>query len=220
MQRKLILLLGIVAVIAALTVACSDSDNGDDGDNGDDAAHASADNVAILSVLSTVSDANLHHVETTLNGDDPAIDPTWIAPIVHARTAAALIEWPEELHDAAQAFLDDSMPLLMALQEDDVEGAVAVSTQAHTSWHLLRDPGYAYLAEQAGTAAMSGDDGHDDGHDATATGTADDGHDDGTATATGTAEADDDNGTATATGTAEADDDDGSATATATASGS
>ena len=66
-----------------------------------------------------------------------------------------------ELHEAAQAFLDDSMPLLMALQDDDLETAVATVNQAHTSWHLLRDPGYAYLAEQAGTGAMPGDDGHD-----------------------------------------------------------
>ena len=167
MQRKLVLMLGIVVAAAALTVACSDDDDATATPTGDDGAHASADNIGVLAALATLADANLHHVETTLIGDDPEIDPTWLAPITNARTAVALIEWPEELHDAAGAFLDDSMPLLMALQEDDLEAAVEVAPQAHASWHLLRDPGYAYLAEQAGTGSMDGmaDHDHDEGDD-------------------------------------------------------
>jgi len=166
MHRKLVLLLGIVVAVAALAIACSDSDDDPTttaAADGEEMTHASADNVAMLAVLATVADANLHTVENALIAEDAEIDPTWIAPITHARTAAALIEWPEELHEAAQNFLDDSEPLLMALEADDLEGAAAVASQAHSSWHLLRDPGYAYLAEQAGTGSMA--DMADDGHD-------------------------------------------------------
>jgi len=162
MHRKLVLLLGIVVAASALALACSDSDDDDD-----DAGHATTDHVGVLAALATLADADLHHVETSLIGDEPEIDPTWIAPILNARTAVALIAWPDELHTASENFLADSMPLLMALQEDDLDAAIEVAPTAHASWHLLRDPGYAYLAEAAGTGSM-GDDGHaheDDGDD-------------------------------------------------------
>ena len=162
MQRKLALLLGIIVAVSAIAIACSDSD---DENNADDAAHGNADNVGVLAALATLADANLHHVEMTLIGDDPEIDPTWIAPISNARTAVALIEWPEELHTASETFLADSMPLLMALQDDDLDAAVEVVSSAHASWHLLRDPGYAYLADQAGTDAISDDHDHEEGGD-------------------------------------------------------
>lgn len=167
MQRKLVLLLGIVVAVAALAMACSDSDDGDD-DAEMEAEHAASANVGVLAALATLADANLHHVEGTLTGDDPEIDPTWIAPITNARTAVALVEWPEALHEASANFLADSMPLLMALSDDDVEAAAEAAPQAHASWHLLRDPGYAYLAEQAGTGSMDMAGGHDheDGDDA------------------------------------------------------
>lgn len=155
MPRRLVLLLGLIAATSAIAIACSDSDDGAD----DDAGHAAADHVGVLAALATLADANLHHVETSLIGDAPEIDPTWIAPILNARTAVALIEWPEELHEASENFLADSMPLLMALQGDDLDAAVDSATTAHASWHLLRDPGYAYLAEAAGTGS-AGDDGH------------------------------------------------------------
>lgn len=163
MPRKLVLLLGLIAATSAIALACSDSD---DGTATPDAGHAHTDNVGLLAALSTLADANLHHVETTLIGDNPEVDPTWIAPILNARTATAIVTWPEELHDASEDFLNDSMPLLMALQEDDLDAAVAAAPAAHAAWHLLRDPGYAYLAEAAGTGSM-GDDGHahEDGDD-------------------------------------------------------
>jgi hypothetical protein len=144
--------------IAVFAVACSDSDSSSE----DDMTHAH-DNGDVLAALATLNAANLHHVETTLIGDDPHIDTTWLAPIRNARTAAALITWPEELEAAADDFLRDSMPLLMALEADNLEEASAVATEAHSAWHLLRDPGYAYLASEAGLDSTDGDDGH--GHD-------------------------------------------------------
>jgi hypothetical protein len=163
MPRKLVLLLGLIAATAAIALACSDSDDGTAAAGAD---HAHTDNVGLLAALSTLADGNLHHVETTLIGDDAEIDPTWIAPLLNARTATAIVTWPEELQEASENFLADSMPLLMALQADDLEAAAAAAPKAHASWHLLRDPGYAYLAEAAGTGAM-GDDGHahEDGED-------------------------------------------------------
>ena len=162
MPRKLALLLGLIAATSAIALACSDSD--DPTATPDAGAHT--DNVGLLAALATLADADLHHVETALIGDDPEVDPTWIAPILNARTATAIVTWPEELHDASEDFLNDSMPLLMALQADDLDAAVAAAPAAHASWHLLRDPGYAYLAEAAGTGSM-GDDGHahEDGED-------------------------------------------------------
>ena len=156
------LLFGFMGAAAVIAVACSDSDDATATPEG----HAHTDNIGLLAALATLADGNLHHVETTLIGDDPEIDPTWIAPLINARTAVALVTWPEELEGAAQGFLDDSMPLLMALQDDDLEAAAGAAPEAHAAWHLLRDPGYAYLAEAAGTGSMGdGDDAHeDDGH--------------------------------------------------------
>ena len=34
--------------------------------------------------------------------------------------------------------------------DDDVAAASAVATEAHTAWHLLKDPAYQYLAEAVG----------------------------------------------------------------------
>lgn len=158
MQRKLGLLgvAAVIAIVAVVAVACSDND---------EPTHTGPDNGDILAALATLDAASLHHIENTLINDEPAIDPTWIGPLRNARTAVALIEWPEELHDASQAFLDESVPLLEALEADDLEGAAAVATTAHTAWHLLKDPGYAYLAEQAGTGSGGGESeehGHDD----------------------------------------------------------
>lgn len=156
MKRTRTFVLGLAVAIAVFAVACSDSDSDDD------AAHGH-DNGDVLAALATLNAANLHHVETSLIGDDPHIDTTWLAPIRNARTAVALIAWPEELETAADDFLRDSMPLLIALEADSVEDASAVATDAHTAWHLLRDPGYAYLAGEAGLDSMDGDDGH--GHE-------------------------------------------------------
>lgn len=163
MPRKLAMLLGLIAATSAIVLACSDSD---DPTATPEAEHAHTDNVGLLSALSTLADADLHHIENALIGDAPEIDPTWIAPLINARTATALVTWPDELHGASEDFLDDSMPLLIALQADDLAAATEAAPAAHASWHLLRDPGYAYLAEAAGTGSM-GDDGHahdDHGH--------------------------------------------------------
>lgn len=145
MTRLPFVYLGCLLLAIVVFGACSG-----DSDADSDADHSTASNVEILAVLTTLTDANLHHVEDTLTSDEPAIDPAWLAPIDRARTAVALISWPTDLSEAAQAFLDDSAPLLDALSDDDVAAAADAAPQAHASWHLLRDPGYAYLAEQAG----------------------------------------------------------------------
>jgi hypothetical protein len=164
MQRTRTLVLGLAMAIAVFAVACSDSDASSD----EEMAHGH-DNGDVLAALATLNAADLHHVETTLIGDDPHINTAWLAPIRNARTAVALIAWPGELEGAADDFLRDSMPLLMALEADDLAGAAAVASDAHAAWHLLRDPGYAYLAGEAGLDSMGGDDGHghddDEGHD-------------------------------------------------------
>jgi hypothetical protein len=153
MRTKLMVLMGLLALLA-LVAACGDDD--------DDDHAATTDHAAVLAALNTLEVANLHHVEATLIGEDPAIDPAWLGPIVHARTATALIQWPEELHEAAESFLEHSMPLVMALEADDLEAASEAAPAAHEAWHLLKDPGFAYLAEVSGTEAAS--DGHAD-HD-------------------------------------------------------
>ncbi len=158
MPRTRLLVFVLAAVIAVFAIACSDSDDTDD-----DAAHH-PDNGDVLAALATLNGANLHHVENVLIGDAPAIDTEWLAPIRNARTAVALIVWPEELEAAADDFLGKSMPLLMALEADNVEDAAASASDAHAAWHLLRDPGYAYLAGQAGLDSMGGDGHDDDGH--------------------------------------------------------
>jgi hypothetical protein len=159
MTRLPFVCLGGLLLAIVVFGACSSDSDADDNTN-----HGVTTNVEILAVLTTLTDANLHHVEGTLTGAEPAIDPAWLAPIERARTAVALITWPADLSHPAQAFLDDSATLLDALSDDDVEAAAEVVPQAHASWHLLRDPGYAYLAAQAGVAmGASADHDHEDG---------------------------------------------------------
>lgn len=153
MKRQHLLLFGLFVAAAIFAIACSDSDN-------DEPAHTGPDNGDILAALATLDAATLHHVESTLIGDAPEINPSWIGPLINARTAVALVEWPESLHGATEDFLNDSIPLLEALQADDLEAATAAAPTAHAAWHLLKDPGYAYLAEQAGMGGAAGD--HDD----------------------------------------------------------
>ncbi len=153
-MRRVFILLGLLATSTILATACTD-----DEDNG----HA-VDHGAILAALNTLELSELHHVNVMLVSDEPMIDPTWLAPLRHARTATAITQWPEELQAAADEFLEKSVPLEMALAEDDLEAASAVATEAHAAWHLLKDPAYEYLADAAGfdAAAESHD---DDGHD-------------------------------------------------------
>ena len=138
MQRMIMLLIGLLAVSAVLTTACTDDD--------DDAV----DHGAMLAALNTLELSELHHVNVMLVGDDPMIDPMWLAPLRRARTATAITRWPDELQAAADDFIAKSMPLEMAIADDNLEAASAVATEAHTAWHLLKDPAYKYLADAVG----------------------------------------------------------------------
>jgi hypothetical protein len=152
MQRKLVLLVGMIAVGAILAVACSDEDEPSGPDHGD-----------LLAALLTLGGVDLHHIEDVLVGQQPEIDPAWLAPLRNARTAVALVVWPEELQPQAEDFLADSMVLVEAIEADDLDAAAAAAAAAHEAGHLLEGPGYAYLAEQAGTGSMAAADDHDDG---------------------------------------------------------
>ena len=138
MQRMIMLLIGLLAMSAVLATACTD-DEEDAVDHG-----------AMLAALNTLELSELHHVNVMLVGDDPMIDPTWLAPLRRARTATAITRWPDELQAAADDFIAKSMPLELAIAADDVEAASAVVTDAHTAWHLLKDPAYQYLADAVG----------------------------------------------------------------------
>lgn len=157
MRRMVVLLIGLVTVLAVLATACTDDD--------DDAV----DLGAMLAALNTLELSELHHVNVMLVSDEPMINPVWLAPLRRARTATAITSWPDELQAAADDFIAKSMPLEMALADDDVEAASAVSTEAHTAWHLLKDPAYQYLAAAVGfemaeddmsDMSMSDDDSH------------------------------------------------------------
>lgn len=138
MQRVLILLIGLLAAFAVLATACT-ADEEDSADHG-----------AILAALNTLELSELHHVNVMLVADDPMIDPAWLAPLRRARTATAITRWPDELQAAADDFLAKSMPLELAIADDNLEAASAVATDAHTAWHLLKDPAYKYLADSVG----------------------------------------------------------------------
>jgi len=160
-RRTWVLLLGLLAATAVLATACEDDDAADNT--------TAVDHGAMLAALNTLELSELHHVNVMLVSDDPMIDPAWLAPLRHARLAVAATTWPDELQAAADEFLSKSMPLEMAIANDDLEQASAVATDAHTAWHMLKDPAYQYIAEAIGFEIaeddMSGMSMSDDNHD-------------------------------------------------------
>ena len=88
----------------------------------------------------------------------------WLGGLRNARTAVAVVDWPEGLHEMVADFLEQSMHFEKALAEDDVARAAETVVPAHGSFHVLSGAGFTFLAEQAGLTAGEhggGDDGHD-----------------------------------------------------------
>jgi hypothetical protein len=157
MRRNLSTVLLLVAVSAALVVACGDDDS-------DAEPHEAAVDVgAMLASLDILGSAGLHHMEMTLTVEGGGIEPAWLGSLRNARTAVAVIDWPEPLHELAEAFLAQSMPFEMALADDDAGQAAETVTPAHGAFHALSGAGFAFLAEQAGMSAAEhdGDSDHD-----------------------------------------------------------
>lgn len=146
MRRSLLIPLIVIAIGGALIAAC-----------GDDSDETAGDAGAMLAALDILESAELHAVELALIEEDATIDPEWLGRLRNARIAIAVIDWPEELQEPAQAFLDQSMPLETALAEDDAEAAGAVVTATHSAFHALNSAGFDFLAEQAGVAGAAHD---------------------------------------------------------------
>ncbi len=152
MRRFLLIPLILLAFGVAAIAACSDGSEDVDSHDGE------PDVGAMLAALDILGSTGLHHMNLMLVEEGATIDPAWLGKLRNTRTAIAVVEWPEELHEAAQAFLDASMPLEMALADDDAAAAGEVVTEAHGAFHSLSGAGFGFLAERAGTSASHDED--------------------------------------------------------------
>ncbi|HJM89173.1 MAG TPA: hypothetical protein QF624_06050 [Dehalococcoidia bacterium] len=161
MRRFLLLPFLLLLAGSAVLVACSD----DDADT-EAASHEAATDVgAVLAALNILNGAGFHHIDEVLVQEGGEIEAGWVGAVRNARTATAVVEWPESLHELVEAFLTESNHLLDALIEDDQAAAAEASTPAHGAFHSLTGAGFSFLAEQVG---MEGGDDHDadsDDHD-------------------------------------------------------
>ncbi len=157
MRRYLSIVLLLVAVGATLAVACGD------GDSDAESHEATVDVGAMLAALDILGAAELHHMNTTLVQEGGEIAPAWLGRLRNARTAVAVVDWPEELHELVADFLEQSLHFEEALAEDDAVRAAETVTPAHGAFHALSGAGFALLAEQAGMSSAEHDD--DDDHD-------------------------------------------------------
>ena len=156
MRRYLSIVLLLIATSAILLVACDDDDA--------ESHEATADVGGMLAALDILGSAQLHHMHKMLVQEGGGIEPAWLGSLRNARTAVAVVDWPEGLHEMVADFLEQSMHFEEALAEDDVARAAETVVPAHGSFHVLSGAGFTFLAEQAGLTAGEhggGDDGHD-----------------------------------------------------------
>ena len=172
MNKRALLLLGALLVIAgSLAAACStDTDDLEARIAALEQQGAVTEEIAALreqvqqagmvATLNLLDDVGFHELNMTIDVDQIAPAGT-VGTIRTALRAVAATDWPDDLDaDAAdfQAKLDSFLDSLLA---DEMGAAlVDMSLVAHDGYHDFSDMGWTYLADQAGLDTSGGDD-HD-----------------------------------------------------------
>lgn len=142
-MKRLLLFLPVMA-LGILLVACSN-------DSEPEPEPETSDIASQLVVLSIIDAAEFHAIDEELNkAGGGEIDPEWLGKVRNGQIAVASIEWPEELAEQAEVFLDAAQQLSITLEADDPALAAAPAKAAHDGWHELSANGWDVLAAEAG----------------------------------------------------------------------
>lgn len=138
-MRRLLLVLPVIALGMLLT-ACSD-----------DSEAQTSDVAGQLTVLSIIDAVGFHAIDEELNkAGGGEIDPQWLGKVRHGQIAVASIEWPDDLAQQVEEFLDAAQQLAIALEADDPALGAVPAKAAHEGQHELSTDGWDTLAADAG----------------------------------------------------------------------
>jgi hypothetical protein len=119
----------------------------------------------MIAALIYIDNVGFHGIATSLTGTAPRIDRSWSGLIRNARTAAAAIDWPEELQPLAGRFAAAAARLAAALEQHNTSTTAEPAQELHVAYHALSDAGWAHLAKTAGIPGEGGT-AHHHSHDA------------------------------------------------------
>lgn len=163
MTKRLLIILGMVFLLAAIAAACSDTSDLEDRIATLEASlqeqvqslNEGTQRVAILTALDTLQAQELHMLEEDirLRGE---VQPGAAGRVEAAMLTVAATDWPDEL----QVMADDLKAKLQALADafdmGDVAAIKPVATAAHDAWHDLDREARAYLGEAVGLETGDG----------------------------------------------------------------
>ena len=163
MAARYLVAVALTASIATAALGCDASEDGD-GAAAPGAASGALATVGVGGVLAAVEvieRADFHDQNRVLAlPETTAVHPAWLGQALRARTATAIVDWPAEVQDRVDAFLEALEPYIAALEADDLQAARATVKEAHNAYHALTGRAFEVLAEMAGLAGDSGGDHH------------------------------------------------------------
>ncbi|MYH40530.1 MAG: hypothetical protein F4150_01875 [Chloroflexi bacterium] len=163
MAARYLVAVALTASIAMAALACDASEDGDGAAAPASAsgALATVDVGGVLAAVEVIERADLHDQNRVLAlPETTAVHPAWLGQALRARTATAIVDWPAEVQDRVDAFLEALDPYIAALEADDLQAARATVKEAHNAYHALTGRAFEVLAEMAGLAGDSGGDHH------------------------------------------------------------
>ncbi|WP_346960469.1 hypothetical protein [uncultured Arthrobacter sp.] len=118
--------------------------------HGDPNVEAVVPTEGLVAALTFIDNVGFHGIATSLTGTAPLVERSWPVLIRNARTAVAVIGWPDELQTLAKRFAAAAGRLAAALDQPDVRATGEPAQELHLAYHALSDAGWAYLARAAG----------------------------------------------------------------------
>ncbi len=100
----------------------------------------------INTAIYLLDSAGLHEVDVRLN-EEKTIQPGDSGQVDHVARLLTTVAWPEELAEEAALLQETLTALSAALEEDDLEAAAPLATQAHEEQHDFSHNAQAWLAE-------------------------------------------------------------------------
>lgn len=161
MVLRSLVAVALTAASAVAALACAASGNGDGAGAPASGTVATVDVGGVLAAIEVIERADLHHQNQVLAlPETAAIHPAFLGRALRARTATAIVDWPERVQDRVDAFLEALDPYVAALAADDLRAARATVKEAHDAYHALTGRAFEVLAELAGLAGDPGGDHH------------------------------------------------------------